>query len=144
MVFATTAHCVVARVNAFFRLMHHSWYHFWDWIPPGWHHVEAESGGEGFWFWCGVGEGRRKENGGEQFDSHYWPAWGLLLTDKGKPTPKLWMTLPFVQKIILFSLLPLLSVCHLIQSFANFHFSTSLSLSLKLPWHSFTHFPLLT
>lgn len=27
--------------------MHHSWYNFWDWIPPGWHHV-VKSAGDGF------------------------------------------------------------------------------------------------
>lgn len=46
-VFATTALCGDARVNAFFHLMHHSWYNFWDWIPPGWHHV-VKSAGDGF------------------------------------------------------------------------------------------------
>lgn len=31
----------------FSHLMHHSWYNFWDWIPPGWHHV-VKSAGDGF------------------------------------------------------------------------------------------------
>lgn len=102
--------------------MHHSWYNFWDWIPPGWHH--AEECWWWFWFW------RRGEGGVKR---KWWPAvWFPVLTNMRAFVVWCWKSaVPanygWLCTTALFCLFSFFSVCLLTQEKCpTFCFSTSL------------------